>query len=150
MIETIEPAEVWDDERKAFVIDHRTTPDQPYVDVTCPALDHVHRIPTGADIPSVMCEKRDVVYVHDRSAWSERARDGYNVLEAALQERYAGKFSLDAKTTIVQEVIALPRSMPASLWQHFKLVLRERWPRLFASLDVKWRNEWPRPDGGGS
>ena len=143
MTETIEPAEVWDDERKAFVIDHRATPDQPYVDAICPALDHVHRIPTGADVPSAMCEGRHVVYVHDRSAWSERARAAYNDLEGMIQERYGGEFAGNAKPVLVQERIAL-HSSPSSMWQHLKLVLQRRWPRLFASLEVKWRHEVPR------
>lgn len=76
----------------------------------------------------------------DRSKWSADARERYANLEArlpstrSLEDVDASRFSRSVTPAL---------NVPASLWQHFKLLLSERWPRLFGGLRVKWRGRWP-------
>jgi hypothetical protein len=60
--------------------------------------------------------------------------EAYASANAAIDKRYGervGQTLVDNETPIA--------SCPASWWQHLKLTLLMRWPRVFGWLDVRWK-----------
>lgn len=72
----------------------------------------------------------------DRSKWTADARERYDGLEKQLPSFKALATVEASKFTVALTPAA---SIPSTWFQHLKLTLRERWPRLFGWLDVRWR-----------
>lgn len=87
-------------------------------------------------VPHPMRDEMVPGVIRDREKWSPEARQAYDQVERHLPSFRA--MAATSHRTMVRELTSA-ELLPRDWWQHLKLTLRTRWPRLFGRLDVKWR-----------